>query len=81
MLDQLNRCDQEILLDMMEIIERRGGGRRSLYSYLRDKYGHISEYKVRNLIELLSKNNLVEIKKGSRGIALTSLGKDLLSRS
>lgn len=80
-LNQLNRCDQEILLDMMETIERRGGGRRSLYSYLSDKYGHISEYKVRNLIELLSKNNLAEIKKGSRGIVLTSLGKDLLSRS
>jgi transcriptional regulator with PAS, ATPase and Fis domain len=78
-IDQLSRLDQEILLDMMEMIDREGGGRRSLYRYLKSNYANISEYKVRNLIELLSKFNLIEIKKGSSGIALTKEGKKLLS--
>lgn len=74
----LNEYEQRIIMELMHIVSYSGGGRRSVYEKLKQKYEDLSEYKTRKFIDLLSDNNLIEIGTGRAGMKLTEIGRKLL---
>ena len=74
----LTEYEKDMVLDLIRIINYSGGGRRSVYQQLKNKYSDLSEYKLRNLIDLLIDNKLITVGKGRSGMTLTILGKGYL---
>jgi transcriptional regulator with PAS, ATPase and Fis domain len=66
---------------IIEIIHQNGGGRRTLYDRLKSDDPDISEYRIRNYIELLRNNGLLEVKQGPTGIKLTKTGMEIYEES
>jgi len=73
--------DIEVLKKIVELIYLNGGGRRTLHNRLKDLYPDISEYKIRNYIEILKGKELVEVKHGPTGIMLTQPGVEIYLRT
>ena len=77
----LNSYEKKIIFSLIRIIGSSGGGRRSIFIKLKLDYADLSEYKLRNLIDLLVQNNLVEIGSGRSGLSLTDTGKKMIELS
>ncbi|MDD4780741.1 MAG: sigma 54-interacting transcriptional regulator [Tissierellia bacterium] len=79
-LSNINIKDKNMLIAIMNIIFNVGGGRRKILQELHKRNITISEYKLRNLLNDLNKNNLIKFGKGSSGAFLTEMGMDVLQR-
>lgn len=74
----LNGYEKKIALSILEEIEKTGGGRRSIFDRLKINYNDLSEYKMRNLIDIMVEYGLIQFGAGRQGMKITNKGRALI---
>lgn len=80
-INKLSETDHTMALDILKFVACGETGRQALLFAMQQQYSAITDYRLRQLIDQLRKNNLLRVNKGRRGMELTALGKHALMRN
>lgn len=74
----LSTDDQALALEILTLVSQRDMGRTALLDALRESRPSVSDYRLRQLVDLLRSNHLLVVHKGRKGMELTPLGLEAL---
>jgi len=77
--ENINKRDEESLIAILALLKYQPMGRRSIMQSLEEENLDITEYRLRSLLDYLSKNKYITIRKGRSGCTLSDSGKELLN--
>lgn len=75
---ELSSTDREIATEVLGLLKYKSFGRRNIHSICLDKGYAVSENKIRNILDYLRHNGLLDYGTGRTGTYITKEGKDFL---